>query len=315
MKTIKFENGDEMPILGLGTFKSDTGVIGGVIRRAIEIGYRHFDCAAIYGNEKEIGQALKDAIDAGDVTRKELWITSKLWNNHHLKADVQPAFMKTLEDLQLDYLDLYLMHWPVAQKPDVISPTAPEDFLSWDEAPLEETWEGMEDCVDDKLVRHIGLSNCNISVLTDIIDCAWIPPEMNQVELHPFLPQMTLLDYCKSNDIHMTAYGPLGAPYRADEGGGFALSLLENPLILEIAKKHGCTPAQMAIAWSIYRKIAVIPKTVNADRLLENFKSQDVSLDRDDVRQLSSLSKHRYVDGSFFTMAGSPYTLKHLWEY
>lgn len=315
MKTIKFENGDEMPILGLGTYKSEPGVIGNVIRKAIEIGYRHFDCASIYGNEKEIGQALADAIKAGEVSRKELWITSKLWNNHHLKADVQPAFKQTLHDLQLDYLDLYLMHWPVAQKPDVVSPEKAEDFLTLEEAPLEETWEGMEDCVDEKLVRHIGLSNCNIAALVDIVDCAWIPPEMNQVELHPFLPQMTLLDYCKSNDIHMTAYGPLGAPYRAEEGGGFALSLLENPLILEISKKHNCTPAQMCIAWSIYRKIAVIPKTVNNDRLLENFNSQEVTLDREDIRKLSSLSKHRYVDGSPFTVAGSPYTVKDLWEY
>lgn len=315
MKTIKFENGDEMPMLGLGTFKSDPGIIKNVIRKAIEIGYRHFDCAAIYGNEKEIGEALKDAMAAGDVTRKELWITSKLWNNHHLKADVRPAFMKTLEDLQLDYLDLYLMHWPVAQKPDVISPSDPSDFLTWETAPLEETWEGMEDCVDDKLVRHIGLSNCNISVVKDIIDCAWIPPEMNQVEMHPFLPQIKLFDYCRENEIPMTAYGPLGAPYRAEEGGGFALSLMENPLILEIAQKHNCTPAQMLIAWSIYRKIAVIPKTVNEDRLLENFKSLEVQIDRDDVRKLSSLPKHRYVDGSAFTMAGSPYGLRDLWEY
>jgi alcohol dehydrogenase (NADP+) len=315
MKTLRFENGDEMPLLGLGTFKSEPGKIGPIIRKAIEIGYRHFDCAAIYGNEKEIGVALKEAIAAGDVSRKELWITSKLWNNSHLIKDVRPAFLQTLSDLQLDYLDLYLMHWPVAHKPDVTNAKSAEDFLSRNEAPLEETWEGMEDCVDDKLVRHIGLSNCNISVVKDILDCAWIPPEMNQVEMHPFLPQMTLYDYCKENEVHMTAYGPLGAPYRAEGGGGFALSLMENPLIIEIAHKLNCTPAQMLIAWSISRKVAVIPKTVNEDRLVENFNSTDIQIDRDDIRKLSSLPKHRYVDGSMFTMAGSPYNLKDIWEY
>ncbi|MFT7233219.1 MAG: alcohol dehydrogenase (NADP+) [Cyclobacteriaceae bacterium] len=316
MKTLKFSNGDEMPILGLGTFKSEPGNVKEIVSKAIAIGYRHFDCAAVYGNEKEIGEALAEAMDSGIVERKALWITSKLWNNCHKQDDVMPALEKSLKHLKLDYLDLYLIHWPVAQKKKTSFPASQDDFLDWEKAPLEETWEGMEDCLDDKLTKHIGVSNFNIAALEIIRESAWSPPELNQVELHPFLPQITLYDYCRSNDILMTAYGPLGAPYRQLEAHGkMAPYLMGNNTVKDIAAKHKCTVAQALIAWSIARKVAVIPKTVKENRLQENFEAADVKLDREDLRNLALLPKHRYVDGLPFTILGSPYKLKDLWEY
>lgn len=316
MKTLKFANNDEMPILGLGTFKSEPGVIGQIVTKAIKIGYRHFDCASMYGNEKEIGQALNSAIKEGLVTRNDLWITSKLWNNSHLKDDVMPALKLTLENLCLNYLDLYLIHWPIAHKPNIYLPKTGDDFLDSEQAPLEETWEGMEDGVDDGLVKHIGVSNFNSKALQAIIDCAWIPPEVNQVEMHPLLPQMTLYDFCRTNDILMTAYGPLGAPYRQLEPAGkLSPMLLESNVVVDIAQKHESTPAQVLIAWSIERKVSVIPKTINESRLKENLEAIELKLDREDMRNLALMTKHRYVSGEIFTISGSPYKLTDLWDY
>ena len=162
MQNLTFANNDQMPILGLGTWKASPGEVGKALREAIRIGYRHIDCAAIYGNEAEIGKALDASMKAGEVTREELWITSKLWNNAHARDQVGEALKKTLHDLGLDYLDLYLIHWPVATKPDVIFPSKYDQFLSLAEVPLTETWAGMEACVQQGLTRHIGVSNFGI---------------------------------------------------------------------------------------------------------------------------------------------------------
>ena len=238
MKTITLKNGDEIPLLGLGTWKSTTGEVYAAIREAIRIGFRHIDCAAIYANEKEIGQALHHAMEKGDVTRKELWITSKLWNSSHKKEQVMPALQKTLNDLQLDYLDLYLVHWPVVLKDGIGFPTSGADFLTLDEVPITETWGAMEACVDDHKTRHIGVSNFSIKKIDTLLQTARIAPEMNQVEMHPLLPQNELIEYCKGKNIPLTAYSPLGSPDRAaiikqeDEP-----NLLAHPVIKEIAAR------------------------------------------------------------------------------
>jgi alcohol dehydrogenase (NADP+) len=315
MQTLIFANNDQMPILGLGTWKAQSDEIGTVIREAIRIGYRHIDCAAIYGNEAEIGKALEEAIQAGDVTRKELWITSKLWNNAHAREQAVEALQKTLKDLRLDYLDLYLIHWPVACRADVIFPTRSEHFLSLDRVPLTETWAGMQDCVEQGLTRHIGVSNFSIRNMETIRSGAKVAPEMNQIELHPYLQQKEMLAYCRQHGIHVTAYSPLGSLDRpkvmkkADE-----LSLLYNPTVTRIAREHGDSPAQVLLNWSIERKTAVIPKSTNPERLAENFQSVNLQLSAQDMAALAQLDcGFRYVDGEFWTLEGSPYTLENLW--
>ncbi|MEQ8238434.1 MAG: aldo/keto reductase [Cyclobacteriaceae bacterium] len=313
MKEITFLNNDKMPIVGLGTWKSEPGEVYKAVRAAIKIGFRHIDCAPLYGNEKEIGYALKDAMAENEVAREDLWITSKLWNSSHLPNQVRPALEKTLADLQLDYLDLYLMHWPVAFKEGVVFAQKTEEFLTPEEAPITETWKAMEDCVAHELVKHIGVSNFNITKLKEIKGVANILPAMNQVELHPFLPQQDLVDYCKSNQIHLTAYSPFGSLDRQTKKEDEP-RLFENDTVKKIAESHNCTPAQVLIAFAIARGISVIPKSVNPQRLQQNFEAASIELRHDELTELLDQPKYRFIDGTFFTFEGSPYSLNDLWE-
>jgi len=316
VKTIKFKNGDEMPMIGLGTAGIPADQVYDVVRKAIVLGYRHFDCAPIYNNQKQIGDALVDAMDEGDVTREELFITSKLWNDSHRYNDVERSCESTLEELQLDYLNMYLIHWPVAHERDVVVPQNEEEFLSIFDAPLEDTWTGMEDCEDAGLAKHIGVSNFNIGALKIILDDCMVKPEMNQCEWHPYLPQQTLYDFCRSNKVFMTAYAPLGSPNRPEEfKHDNEPNLLTEPAIIEMAKKHNCTEAQVLLAYGLKRKMAVIPRTTNFERLQENLGAQDVNIDREDLRSLIILPKFRYFKGEEYTIHGSPYKLTDIWEY
>ena len=316
MKKFQFDNGDVMPALGLGTWKSEPGEVYEAIRNAIEIGYRHFDCAFIYQNEKEIGKALRDEIKAGDVKRSELWVTSKLWNNAHLKKDVRPALLNTLDDLKLDYLDLYLIHWPVALKPRVIMPSTGSDFLSPEEAPLSETWMAMEKCRKEGFTKHIGVSNFTIKKIEALKRETLIKPEVNQVEGHPLLQQNDLLKYCHDHDIVLTAYSPLGSPDRQPLfKGENEPSLLENPVIVNIAESHGYTPGQVLVAWAIQRGTSVIPKSVNPGRMRQNMEAASITLPESDMDKIAALDKHyRYVTGEFWAIPGSPYSVEWLWD-
>ncbi|SEC45486.1 alcohol dehydrogenase (NADP+) [Maribacter dokdonensis] len=311
MTTLKFRNNDEMPILGLGTFRSEPNEVYNAVLSAIKIGYRHIDCAAAYGNEKEVGNAIAEAIKQGLVTREDLWVTSKLWNASHGEENVIPALHQTLEDLQLEYLDLYLIHWPVALKKGTEMPEKASDFVPLSEVPLTNTWKGMEAVLEQGLAKHIGVSNFNENQLKEIIATAVHQPEMNQVEMHPFLQQEALQSFCVQNDMLLTAYAPLGS--LVDENS--KLRLLENDTIKNIANARNMSPAQVALAYTIQRGIAVIPKSINGARLLQNLETLNHTLTEEDMSLLKDLDKgHRFIDGKFWEVENGPYTTDSIWN-
>lgn len=316
MKHFTLSNKDKFPALGLGTWKSKPGEVYEAVREAIRLGYRHFDCAAIYTNEAEIGNALTDAINNGDVSRSQLWITSKLWNNAHRSDDVRAGLNKTLSDLQLDYIDLYLIHWPVALKPGVGFPGSEDDFLPLSEAPIEETWKEMEKCVKSGLIKHIGVSNFSIKKIGELLSECEIKPEVNQIELHPFLQQNNMLEYCNENNIVLTAYSPLGSTDRpAQFKAPDEPSLMENPTIVRIAEENEISPAQVLISWAIQRGTSVIPKSVNPSRLKQNLEAADVQLSEQNMRDILALDVNgRYIVGVFWSAPSKGYTLENLWD-
>lgn len=316
MKYLTFKNNDKMPALGLGTWKSAKGEVYEVVRKAIEIGYRHFDCAFFYGNEAEIGQAIADTIKNDEVTREELWITSKLWNNRHRKEDVKGAFEITRKDLGLDYLDLYLIHWPVALQYNIGYSQKGEDLISLTEIPLSETWRELIDLQEKGLTKHIGVSNFSIKKINQITEETGVMPEVVQVESHPFLQQKDLLNFAQEKGIFLTGYCPLGS---ADRPAARILEsepkLFQNETILEIAKEKGVSPAQIMLAWAINRGASVIPKSVNPQRLKENLEAADIELTAEEMAKMSSLDLHyRYIKGDFWCLEGSDYTLENLWD-
>lgn len=315
MKTIEFKNNDKMPAFGLGTWKSKPGEVYQAVKKAIEMGYRHIDCAPIYENENEVGEAIKELLEKGVVSREELWITSKLWNTEHAKDDVIPALERSMKDLSVDYLDLFLVHWPVALKKGVFLARSSDDLVSLEDMPLTETWEAMEEAVGKGLVRHIGVSNFGRRNLGRLISNATIRPEVNQVECHPFLQQGELLHYCVQNQVHVTAYAPLGSSDRPEVlKGENEEKLLDNPVIGEIASSKSTTVAQVLIAWALERGLSVIPKSVNPDRIKENFQAQEVKLSDVEMDAISKLDRGlRYVSGQFWVFEDGPYSLDDVW--
>jgi len=316
MRTASFANGDRMPLLGLGTWKAAPGEVGAAVREAIQQGYRHIDCASVYANEPEVGEAIRGAIDTGEVSREELWITSKLWCNAHGRDNVEAALRRTLADLGLAWLDLYLIHWPVPIKPGVAFPSSGDDLLPPAQVPLRSTWEGMEAALEAGLVRHIGVSNFSSRKLHELLAHCRIRPEVNQVERHPLLQQAGLVANCAAADVHITAYSPLGSGDRpAVLKGADEPVLLENPVIGAIAAEHGCSPAQVLIAWHLQSGISTIPKSVSPGRLRENLAAADLHLTPADLERIAGLDQHcRLVDGSFWLLEGSPWTLQTLWD-
>ena len=311
MKNLLFKNGDKLPSIGLGTWLSKKNEVYDAVVEAIRFGYRQIDCAYIYQNEKEIGQAIQFAIKSGWVKREDLFITSKLWNSDHAPERVDIAIRRSLKDLQLDYLDLYLIHWPVAFKTGHEQAKDASDLLTPDEMPILTTWQAMEQSKINGLTKHIGVSNFNIQKLQKLINEAGIKPELNQFELHPYFQQTDLVDFCHKNELLVTAYSPLGSRHLVQSEAG----LTREKLIVEMASKHSCSPAQVLLAWGMQRGIAVIPKSVHPVRIQENFKAIDVQLADEDVNQINSLECNlRIAKGLFCVMPGGPYTLRNIWN-
>lgn len=311
MANLQFSNGDIFPAFGLGTWLSKPGEVGEAVLQALRTGYRHIDCAYIYGNEKEIGNALTFAFENGIVTREELFITSKLWNSFHHPESVEPAIRKTLADLQLDYLDLYLIHWPLVFRQGHDQARSADDLLSTDEVPLADTWKAMEEIKRKGLTRHIGVSNFSIKKLDELSKQSETKPEVNQVEIHPFFTQEKMLRYCRENDIIVTAYSPLGSRHLIKTNE----SITQQQIIIRLAEKYNCTPAQIMLAWGMARGYAVIPKSVNADRIMENHEALNVQLSDSEVKLISSMNRNqRIAKGLYAVLPGGCYTYSNLWD-
>uniref|UniRef100_UPI00358F2AA0 aldo-keto reductase family 1 member A1 isoform X1 n=1 Tax=Myxine glutinosa TaxID=7769 RepID=UPI00358F2AA0 len=273
MKTVLLNSNHEMPVLGLGTWQGKADQVKTAILHAFAVGYRHIDCAYVYGNEDEIGEALQEALGPGkDLKREEIFVTSKLWNCKHHSEDVEGACRKSLAQLKLDYLDLYLIHWPYAfARGDVDFPKTETGEMHYDVVDYRETWRAMEKLVSAGLVRSIGLSNFNARQIDEIVASSTIKPAVLQVECHPYLPQTRLLAHCQEFHIVMTAYSPLGAPNRGWKMDNERVLLLE-PKVVAIAQRHSRSVAQVLLRCLMQRDITAIPKSVTASRIEENAK-------------------------------------------
>jgi len=291
--TVTLNNGITMPQLGLGTWQSKPGEVAAAVKHAISVGYRAIDGALCYQNESEVGEGIRAKIEDGTVKREDLFVTSKLWNTFHSKDLVVPAVKTTLKDLGLDYLDLYLIHWPNGfQEGGGLFPVDADGKNIYSSVDYTDTWAGMEQCVELGLVKSIGVSNFNSKQIARVLEVAKIKPVNNQCECHPYLNQRKLIDYCASVGIKFTGYSPLGAPQRPwakddDE------RLLDDAKLKEVALKHGKSPAQILIKYQLQRGVICIPKSVTPSRIEENFDVFGFDLSSEDMTYIDSFNARK----------------------
>jgi len=312
--TIKMNNGKEIPVLGFGTWclgqKDDKSFDEPLIRRAVQhavrIGYRHIDCAQDYLNEHLVGDALKELFDKKEITREELFVTSKLNQPYHAAKHVEMALLKTLKDLQLEYLDLYLIHWPIAFDFVDYGENAKhrgwshQKYNPWDtkingNISIRETWQAMEEMVNKGYVKSIGVSNFNVQLLGDLLSYATIPPVVNQVESHPYLQQSGLVKYCAMHNIVVEAYSPLGTPGHAKDKD---VLVLKDNTLKKIANKYQKSTAQVALKWNLMRSpnVVVVSKSSTTERISENHSLLDFTLSEGDMKIIRCLEKNwRYL--------------------
>ncbi|MBI9107350.1 MAG: aldo/keto reductase [Spirochaetales bacterium] len=259
MKTdFTLSNGNLVPAIGLGTFRiEDQSVAANTVRAAIEAGYRHIDTAAIYGNEEGVGRGL---IDSG-INRKDIFLTTKIWNDELRNGRIREAFAESLERLKVDYIDLLLVHWPTGK--------------------YTEYWSVFEELYDEGLVKNIGVSNFTMRMLDELLPLCRVKPVINQVELHPLFTQKPLLKYCDSKEISLTAWS------------GFMVGeLLKNTELLKLAEKYGKTAAQIILRWNYQNGVINIPKSTNPERIKENFRIFDFKIEFDDLKHIDSLNQN-----------------------
>jgi aldehyde reductase len=294
---VKLNSGYEIPSFGLGTWKSKPGEVENAVKNAIDVGYRHIDGAMVYENEKEVGSAIQAKIAEGVVKREDLFLTSKLWDTFHRPDLVIPALKKTLADLGTDYIDMYLIHWPMGIKECDVSnitlfPWTDEGNTKWIYSDVDyvDTWKEMEKAVELGLARSIGVSNFNSKQIDRVLAIAKIPPATNQIEIHPYLTNEKIVNFCRGKGIEITAYSPLGSadrPWATPDDP----KLLEDPKLIELGKKYNKTAAQLVLRWSIQRQLIAIPKTVNKNRLLENADIFDFELTEEDMKYVNTFNR------------------------
>ncbi|KAM9311508.1 aldo-keto reductase family 1 member C15-like [Gastrophryne carolinensis] len=299
---VVLNDGHKMPVLGFGTYAPETYTkeqAGEATKVAIEAGYRHIDCAFIYGNEVQVGQAINAKVADGTVKREDIFYTGKLWSNNHAPERVRQALEKSLKDLQLDYMDLFLIHSPVEFQPgDNPFPTDENGKTIFHNTDIRETWKAMEACKDAGLVRSIGVSNFNSKQLELILSMPGLKykPVCNQVECHIFLNQAKLLEFCKSKDIVLVGYSVLGSSRVEQWIDQNSPKVLEDPVLNEIAKKLGRNPAQVAMRYLLQRGIVVLAKSFTAERIRQNFQVFDFELSAEDMKSLDGVNKNmRYL--------------------
>jgi len=294
----------EMPSVGLGLWKLDQPETADIIVNGVKSGYRHLDSAADYGNEIQVGEGIKQSLSQGICRREDLWVTSKLWNTFHRPEHVLPACEKSLRDLSTDYIDLYLIHFPISLKyvafnkrypPEwIYDPTAENPRMHIDPVPLSETWHAMEGLVERGLVKEIGVCNYNSSLLHDLMAYASIKPAMLQIESHPFLTQEKLIKTAKNYGIAVTCFSPLGAlSYMELEMADQNESVLNENAVKVAAERLDRTPAQVVLRWGLQRGTAVIPKTSKKERLIENQSLFDFELSNQEMSDISNLNVDR----------------------
>ncbi len=312
--------GATMPAIGLGTFGSDhvtPSQVAEAVRGAAAVGYRHFDCASVYGNEAEVGRSL-EAIVAGGLKREEIWVTSKLWNDKHGEEDVIASCRKTLADLRLDYLDLYLVHWPFPNfhPPgcDVTSRSA--DAQPYIHANYMKTWRMMEKLVDLGLVRHIGTSNMTIPKLKLVLRDARIKPVVNEMELHPHFQQPEFFKYVVASGIQPVGYCPIGSPGRPErDRTPEDTAPTEDPVIVKIAQRHGVHPAVVCIKWAVQRGQTPIPFSTNPRNYLANLRgAAGDPLTETEMQEIAGIDRNcRLIKGQVFLWKDGQ-TWEDLWD-
>lgn len=301
----------KMPAIGLGTWKIRKDVTSSTVYEAIKVGVRAFDCACDYGNEKEVGEGLRRAFNEGLVSREDLFITSKLWNTYHAREHIELAARKSLSDLGLDFFDLYLVHFPIAQKFVPIEVRYPPEWIhdpSCENPKIElsgvsyrETWGGMEALKKIGLAKHIGVCNLNVQALYELFSYCEIRPENLQIEIHPYLTQESLVAFALREGLTVTAFSPLGASSYISLNMAENIGALDEPIVKDIAAKYKKTPAQVILNWHLKRGVSVIPKSSSISRIQENFDIFDFNLQPDEIQAISSLNRNkRFNDPGVF---------------